>query len=82
MDQSGCSLEEVHQAGKSGCDFKDNGDSKANVVPFALKHLMVSCPDSKQELLDLQHLATKISGKNNTVIIEFTPKYHAEIAGG
>jgi hypothetical protein len=42
---------------------------------------MVSCPDFKPELLDLQHLATEISSKNNTVIVEFTPKYHAEIAG-
>jgi hypothetical protein len=74
-------LKKYIKAGKLGHDFEDDGDLKADVAPFVLKHLMVSQPDFKQELLDLQHLATKISGKNNTVIVEFTPKYHAEIAG-
>jgi hypothetical protein len=69
------------KAGKPGRDFEDNGDLKATVAPFVLKHLMVSRPDFQQELSDLQHLATEISGQNNTVIVEFTPKYHAEIAG-
>jgi hypothetical protein len=69
------------KSGKPGRDFEDNGDLKATLAPFVLKHLMVSRPDFQKELSDLQHLATEISGENNKVIVEFTPKYHAEIAG-
>jgi hypothetical protein len=74
-------LKKYIKAGKPGRDFEDDGDLKADVAPFVLKHLMVSRPDFKQELSDLQHLGTEISSETNSVIVDFTPKYHAEIAG-
>jgi hypothetical protein len=67
--------------GKKGRDFLDNGDLKACIAPFVLRHLMKSRPDFASETTDLQHLAEEVSDENSKVIVDFTPKYHAEIAG-
>jgi hypothetical protein len=42
---------------------------------------MKSRPDFVRETTDLQHLAKEVSDENYEVIVDFTPKYHAEIAG-
>jgi hypothetical protein len=67
--------------GKKGCDFQDNGDLKTCVAPYVLRHLMKSRLDFVRETTDLQHLAKEVSDENYEVIVDFTPKYHAEIAG-
>jgi hypothetical protein len=42
---------------------------------------MKSRPDFAGETTDLQHLFEQLSDETSKVIVEFTPKYHAEIAG-
>ena len=67
--------------GKKGCNFLDNGDLKVGIAPFVLRHVMQSRPDFASETTDLQHLAKEVSDDNCKVILDFTPKYHAKIAG-
>jgi hypothetical protein len=39
------------------------------------------CINFKEEKFDLEHLATELSGRDATILIIFTPKYHCELAG-
>jgi hypothetical protein len=64
-----------------GHNFLDNGDLKTGIAPFVLRHLMKSQLDFASEPTGLQHLAKEVSDKNCKVIVDFTPKYHAKIAG-
>jgi len=67
--------------GTKATDFEENGDLKESSKPFVLAFLLSQCPDFVNEISDLQHLAAELSDETCTVTIEFTPKYHCEIAG-
>jgi hypothetical protein len=67
--------------GAKGKGFEDNGDLKEESKPFIVTYLLFQCSDFANEISDLQHLVAKLSGETGAVTIEFTPKYHCEIAG-
>jgi hypothetical protein len=48
---------------------------------YALSYLLQQCTDFKDEKSDLEHLAAELSGRETTISILFTPKYHCELAG-
>jgi hypothetical protein len=54
---------------------------KESIKPLILTFLLSQCTDFANEISDLQHLAAEVSDETCTVTIEFTPKYHCEIAG-
>jgi hypothetical protein len=62
-------------------DLDADGKLKEELKPFILSHLLRSCPDFASEKSALQKLAEAISTDDYNVSIEFTPKYHCEIAG-
>jgi hypothetical protein len=48
---------------------------------YALSYLLQQCTDFKNEKSDLEHLAAELSGRDTTISILLTPKYHCELAG-
>jgi hypothetical protein len=50
-------------------------------LPFCLRHLLSECTDFKNEVSALEDLALKLSTETCNIKINFTPKYHCEIAG-
>jgi hypothetical protein len=39
------------------------------------------CLDFASETTNFQHLAEEVSDEKSKIIVDFTPKYHAKIAG-
>jgi hypothetical protein len=74
-------LRSYKKNGTKGKDFEEHGDLKEESKPFILTYLLSQSPDFTNEISDLQHLAAELSEETCTVTIEFTPKYHCEIAG-
>jgi hypothetical protein len=64
-------------------DLDEDGEIKEEIKPFILSYLVKQCPDLfALEKSALRHLADALStGDTYKVTIEFTPKYHCEIAG-
>jgi hypothetical protein len=62
-------------------DFGQDGKLKEASRQYALSYLLQQCADFKDEKSDLEHLATDLSGRDTTISILFTPKYHCELAG-
>jgi hypothetical protein len=62
-------------------DFGEDGKLKEASQQYALSYLLSHCTDFKEEKSDLEHLATELSGREATISILFTPKYHCELAG-
>jgi hypothetical protein len=62
-------------------DFGEDGKLKEASRQYALSYLLQQCTGSKDEKSNLEHLATKLSGRDTTMSILFTPKYHCELAG-
>jgi hypothetical protein len=74
-------LRKYKKVGTKGKDFEENGDLKDEIKPFVLTYLLNQCPDFANETSDLQHLAVALSDETCVVTLEFTPKYHCEMAG-
>jgi hypothetical protein len=71
-------LKEYIKAGKPGRDFKDNGDLKANVVPFVAETPHEVMPRFQARTFGRPTSCDRnIRQVNNKVIVEFTPKYHS-----
>ena len=62
-------------------DFGEDGKLKDENRQFVLSHLLQQCKDFKEEMSDLEHLAKELGGRDATICIVFTPKYHCELAG-
>jgi hypothetical protein len=65
-----------NKVGKKGRDFDENGKLKPQIAHLMLTNLMASRPDFAVEKSDLEHLADELE-----CIVNFTAKYHCEIAG-
>jgi hypothetical protein len=59
----------------------ENGNVFAQYLPFCLRHLLLECPDFKNEVTALEDLAFRMCLPTSNVEIMYTPKYHCEIAG-
>jgi hypothetical protein len=66
---------------KAGRDLDEEGVLKEERKPWVLQHLLASCPDFANEISDMQHLGNVLSDDTCTVTVDFTLKYHCEIAG-
>jgi hypothetical protein len=65
-----------NKAEKNGRDFDENGKLKPEIAHLILTNLMASRPDFAVEKSDLEHLVDELG-----CIVNFTAKYHCEIAG-
>jgi hypothetical protein len=61
--------------------FGEDGKLKEASRQYALSYLLQQCTDFKNEKFDLEHLAAELSGRDTTISILFTPKFHCELAG-
>jgi hypothetical protein len=62
-------------------DFGEDGKLKEASRQYALSYLLQQCTNFKCEKSNSEHLATELSGRDTTISILFTPKYHCELAG-
>ncbi len=62
-------------------DLGEDGKLKDENKRYVLSHLLNGCKDFQEEMSDLQHLAKELGGRDLTISILFTPKYHCELAG-
>jgi hypothetical protein len=62
-------------------DFGEDGKVKDDNLQYVLTYLLSRCKDFKEEMCDLEYLAKELGGRDATITILFTPKYHCELAG-
>jgi hypothetical protein len=62
-------------------DFGEDGKVKDDNLQYVLTYLLSQCKDFKEEMCDLEYLTKELGGRDATISILFTPKYHCELAG-
>jgi hypothetical protein len=62
-------------------DFGEDRKVKDDKLQYVLTYLLSQCKDFKEEMCDLEFLAKELGGRDATISILFTSKYHCELAG-